>query len=104
MAVRLEFSDRKENIQRADHVVHLRENGVLAIDHGIGSRALLGKVNDRLRFESSEYLGEKLVVGHVSNERFDRLSGEAMPGTQPTRHLPDPRDTGLPPSLCPFSH
>ena len=47
-----EFAKREEEVQRADDVVYLGEDRVLAVNHGIRRRTLFGKMHDRLGLES----------------------------------------------------
>src|SRR5690348_3409846 len=103
MAVALEFTDDKENVESADYVVHLREDSMPAVDHGIRSRALFGEVHDRLRLESSEHRGKKLVIGHISDERFDLPSREAIPGSQAVRQRTDGCERGCAQFVIPQS-
>ena len=42
---------REEHVQRAHDIVHLREDGVLAVDHRVGSGALLGEMHDGVGLE-----------------------------------------------------
>ena len=66
MAIGLIFAESEEQIERADDIVDLGEDGVLAVDHRVGSRALLGKMNDRLGLEFLDHGGEEFVVGHIA--------------------------------------
>ena len=68
----LEFAQREQQVQRADHVVHLGEDRMFAVDHGIGRRALFGEMDDRFGFEGLDGAGEKVVVRDVADEEFDR--------------------------------
>src|SRR5262245_57107765 len=70
-----EFTDGKQYVQRADDVVYLRKNGVLPVDHGVRSGALLCEVYDGFRLERLERGGEKIVVGYVADEHFDGFPG-----------------------------
>ena len=49
VALRRELANRKEQVQRADDVVDLGEDGVLAVDHRVGGSPLLGEMDDRIR-------------------------------------------------------
>ena len=79
VAVGLELAQREQQVQRAHHVVHLGEDRVLAVDHGIGRGALLGEMNHGVRLEVLDRGGEKVVVGHVADEELDVLSGDLLP-------------------------
>ncbi len=58
---RVDVRDRIQEVQRADHVVHLGVDGVLAVDHGVGSAALLGEVDDRVRPEAPDHVEDELA-------------------------------------------
>ena len=79
MAIRLELAQSVQEIQRANHVVHLREDGVLAVDHRVRGGALFGKVYDRLRPKSRDGGGEKIVIRHIAYEKLNLLPGELLP-------------------------
>ena len=49
VAVGPELPQREQQVQRSDHVVDLREDRVLAVDHGIRRGALFGEVHHRVR-------------------------------------------------------
>ena len=67
---------REQQIQRAHHVVHLREDRVLAVDHRIRRGALLGEMHHRIGRESLHHLSEKIVVRDVAREEFDLFAGD----------------------------
>src|SRR6266704_4840407 len=73
------FAKREQHVQRADDVIHLRENCVLPIDHRIGSRALLREVHCCFRLERFERGSQKIVVGNVANENLDGLARQVLP-------------------------
>ena len=52
VAIGLKLAQCEEQIQRAHDVVHLREHRMFAVDHGIGSGALFGEMDDGFRLES----------------------------------------------------
>ena len=74
MAIRLEFLDSKQHVQRAHHIVYLGKDCMLPIDHGIRSGALLGKVDHSLRLKLLENRTQEFVVGDIANEGSDVLS------------------------------
>src|SRR5579859_3902223 len=82
VAVWLEFLDREQNVDSSDDIVDLAENGVLAIDHGVGRGPLLGKMNDGLGRKFFHGGGQEFVVEDVANETLDLLPGVALPGAQ----------------------
>ena len=79
VTVRQKFAKREQHVQRADDVIHLRENCVLPIDHRIGSRALLREVHHCFRLERFERGSQKIVVGDVANENLDGLARQVLP-------------------------
>jgi hypothetical protein len=79
----------KRKIQRADDVVHLCVDGVAAVDHGVGSGALFGEVDDCFWFETFDHVAEEFVVGDVAYVGFDRQAGEAVPGAEAVRERAD---------------
>ncbi len=51
MAIGRQFAQREQQVHRADHVIHLRRNRVLAVDHRIRRRTLLGEMHYRFGLE-----------------------------------------------------
>ena len=51
-----------------------------AVNHGVGSGALFGEMDDGLGFEIFDDVAEEFVVGNVADVGFDGSSGEAVPG------------------------
>src|SRR5580698_3011685 len=80
VAIGLEFAEGEKKIQRADYVVDLRVDGVAAVDHGVGSGALFGEMDDGFGLEISYEGAEEFVVGDVAYVGFDGAAGEAVPG------------------------
>src|SRR5579863_9561801 len=89
MAIGNDLVDGKQQVQSADHVVHLREHGVLAVDHGVRRGPLLGEVNYRVRLEGPDRGGEKLVIGNIPREEVDGLSSQLLPGAQALGERPN---------------
>src|SRR3989440_1661136 len=79
VTIRQKFANGEKNVQCSDDVVHLGEDGVLAVDHRVGSRALLGEMDHGFRFEGLECGSEKVVVGNVTDKQFDGLAGHVLP-------------------------
>src|ERR1700683_1436281 len=50
----LKLAQRKEQIERPHDIVHLSENRMFAVDHGIRSGALLSKMDHGMRFEAMD--------------------------------------------------
>jgi hypothetical protein len=64
-----------------DDVVHLREHRMFAVDHGIGSGALLGKMDHCLGFEALDDRGEKVVLHHIADKEFNGLARKLLPNS-----------------------
>ena len=73
--------DGKERVECADDVVVLCVDGVVPIDHGVRSRALLPEVHQCIGRESLEGLGEELEVQKVANLQFDVIPRNLAPST-----------------------
>ena len=82
MAVGLELAEGEEEIERADDVVHLGEDGVLAVDHRIGRGALLGKMDHGVGAHGFDGGSEKIVVGDIAGKLVDVLAGQLAPDAQ----------------------
>jgi len=67
VAIGLEFAQSEKKIQRADNVVDLGEDGVAAVNHGVGSRALFREMDDGFRLEIFDHIAEEFVVSDVAN-------------------------------------
>ena len=83
MDVAVLLRDGVEEVERADHVVHLRVDGVLAVDHRVRGRALLREVHDGLGFERVERAVDERVVGQVAHEHLDGEPGDLTPPSHP---------------------
>ena len=83
MAFGPNLAQGKEQVQRADNVVHLRADCVLAVDHRIGRGALFSEVNHRLRLEFLDRGGKKVIIGNIADKQLHRLAGELLPCPQP---------------------
>jgi len=55
------------------------KDGVLAIDHRVGSRPLFREMNHRFRLDGLECGSEKVIVGNVTDEQLDGLAGQILP-------------------------
>src|SRR6266566_3001503 len=58
---------------------------VEAIDHRVGSRALLREMDRGFRFEGLKCGSEKVVVGNVTDIEFDGLAGQVLPNPDAIR-------------------
>src|SRR5258708_7590366 len=79
VAVPQEFTDGEKYIQCTDDIVHLSEDGMLAVDHRIGSRALFREMHHGFGLERVQRGGKKVVIRHVANEHFNGLAGQVLP-------------------------
>ncbi len=79
--------DGKEDVDGADDVVVLREDGAVAVDHRVGRRPLLAKVHHRVRLERIEGLREELKVADVAHLQIDVLPRDLAPPGPSTTHL-----------------
>ncbi len=82
MAVGLELAQREEQVQRPDQVVDLGEGGVLAVDHGIRRRPLLGEMDDGVGLEVANVGRKESEVGHVAHKKVDDVAGKIFPDLQ----------------------
>src|SRR5260370_39527546 len=80
VAIRLEFTQGKQKVERAHHVVDLRENRMFAVNHGIRRRSLFRKMDRRLRSALFDDGRKKIVVGYVASKTVNGVPGEFMPG------------------------
>src|SRR5712692_4570436 len=79
VAIREEFADGEKDVQCADDVIDLGEDGVFAVNHRVRSRALFREMNHCFRFEGLERGSEKVVIGNVTDEQLDGLAGQVLP-------------------------
>ena len=71
MRIRAEFSCGKNNIGGYQQVIAQRQNGRLAVEHGIRRCRLLGVVDDSVRLISAKNLGDEFPLGQVANMIFN---------------------------------
>ena len=67
MRLRTELLHGIEQVQGADDVVGLGEDGMLAVDHGIWGAALFAKMDDGLRHESGHNFCKKIIILDIPN-------------------------------------
>ena len=79
VAIGGQLLDSVENIDCTNNVVLLGVHGPGPVNHGVGRRALLSKVNDGLRLEGGERLLEEGPVTHITDHELDMLSGHLGP-------------------------
>ena len=78
-----QLANREQQVERADDVVDLGEDGVLPIDHRVGRGALLGEVHDRVGPLALDDRGQELVVGDVAGIGLDVAAAQPLPRPQP---------------------
>jgi len=83
MDVGIDLLDGVEHVQGADHVVVLRVDGMLTVDHRIGRGALLREVDDRVGPEPVDHVERGVGVGQIGDERVDRPARVLVPGPGP---------------------
>src|SRR5581483_8089607 len=86
VAIRLEFLQREKQIESAHHIVNLSSDGMFAIDHREGRRALLSEMNHSLRLEILYESGHEFIICEVSRIEFDRTSRGLLPRAQTLGH------------------
>ncbi len=73
------LGDGVEEVEGAGHIVDLRVDRVLAVDHRIGRRPLLGEVDHGLGLERGECLAHEGRIGQVPHEDVDVEIGDLLP-------------------------
>ena len=68
---------------RADDVVDLGVDGVLAVHHRVRRGSLLGEVHDRVRAEVADHVVGEVGVGQVADVAPDLLPGQLVPDPDP---------------------
>jgi hypothetical protein len=81
---RIHLRDGIEQVERADHVVHLGVDGMLAVDHGVRGAPLLREVDDGVGPEAGHHVGDELLLGQVADEDVDALARDLLPAVHPT--------------------
>src|ERR1700722_10590907 len=89
MTIRDVFTNRKQHIQGPHNIVHLSENSVFAVDNRVRRSPLLRKMDHRLGLNILDRSREKVVIGDVADTKFDGLSREFRPNSQPFREWKD---------------
>jgi hypothetical protein len=83
MDVPVLLGDGIDQVERPDHVVHLGVDSVLAVDHRIRRRPLLGEVHDGVRFERRQRLAHEGRVGEIAHVDADVVARHLFPPTDP---------------------
>ena len=73
------YLDGKEDIDGADDVVVLSEDGAGAVDHRVRRRALLAEMHHRIGLEALKRLRQELKVADVADLQLDVLSTDLAP-------------------------
>src|SRR5205823_5788021 len=84
----------KEKVERADDIVDLGHGGVREVDHGEGSAALLGKMDQGLRLDLLHQLGDGASIAQVHRSPPDGPASQSLPEGDPLGHALD-RDQAL---------
>ena len=92
------LGDGVEQVERTGHVVDLRVDGVLPVDHRVGRRALLGEVHDGVGPERGQGLADEAGVGQVADEQVHGVVRDLLPTADPSLQAGD-RDQGVDPHL-----
>src|SRR5579875_3667162 len=79
VAVGGEFFDGVKDIERANEVVGLGEDSVLAVNHRIGGGTLLGEVDDGFRLEVAKDGGQRFVIRHIADTHLDLPARDFAP-------------------------
>jgi len=90
VTLRDQFADGVEQVERADDVVHLGEDGVAPVDHGVRRRPLLGEVYERLGPETFQELVHIALVGQVADGYPGLAPGELLPPSHTVFQARDP--------------
>jgi hypothetical protein len=88
----------EQDVQRADNVVHLRDDGMTSRQHGERSGSMFRVVHDRLGVEFLPHVFDEVPVGDVADVRLDGLLLQACPQIHPVLKRED-RDQGIGPDL-----
>src|SRR5439155_13730549 len=83
MAVGRKFFDGIQNVERNNVIVCLRDNGVLAVNHGIWRGTLFGKVYDRFGLNVSKDSGKHFIVHRITDVYLDLPSRDFFPSCDP---------------------
>ena len=86
---RVDLGDGVHHVQRAHHVVDLRVDRVLAVDHGVGRRTLLAEVHDGVGLGLGDDAVGEGGVGEVPDPDVDGVSGDLLPARHPVRQRGD---------------
>src|ERR1019366_8792076 len=84
---RVDVHDRVEDVQRVDHVVVLRVDGVLLVDHRVRRGPLLSEVHDRLGAERLDDTVGEVRVHEVAGPAGELLARDLLPDLDPALQL-----------------
>src|SRR3954463_12958971 len=85
-----ELPEREEEVHRAYDVVHLGEDGVATVDHGVRRRALLAELHEGLGLEATNRLVYEAFVSQVADGHPDPASRKLLPPSHTGLEVTDP--------------
>jgi hypothetical protein len=71
--------DRVDDVEGADDVVGLGEDGMAAVDHREGRAALFAVMDDRVGLEVAHDAADERVVGQIADRNLNRLAAGFAP-------------------------
>ena len=86
---RITLGDGVQQVEGAHHVVDLGVDGVLAVDHGVGSGTLLGEVHDRLGLETLERAVHEDGISQIADEGIELETRHFFPHPDTVMKLAD---------------
>src|SRR5579885_3139768 len=78
-----DLANREKHVQRADHVIHLREDRMLPVDHRVRGRPLFGEVHDGLGLKAFHGRREEVVIRNVADVEINDFARNSLPSLQP---------------------
>src|SRR6185437_10552267 len=70
-------------VQGADHVVGLAEDGAVHVHHRVGRGGLFAIVDDGIGAERLQHVGDNAVVAQIADEQLDAVAGYLLPVAHP---------------------
>src|SRR5208282_5036697 len=83
MAFRSNTLHGPKNVESANNVVNLREDGTLVVHHRVGGRWLFAIMDDGVGFEGLQRLVNKIILTEIAGESLDFLAGDFLPRADP---------------------
>jgi error-prone DNA polymerase len=81
--LRVGLRDRVQQVERAQDVVRLGVDRMVAVDHGVGRGALLREVHHRVRAEIADHAVGEYRIDQIADVAADFLASEFPPGRDP---------------------